>query len=691
MKKILLTVTTFIALSLTAQAQYWYIPHINAGQNPGNLNNDAEQPSPTGWATVQTTSATPVYSAIQPLPFTFNLNGTPFTQYIVSTSGVLTFTTASTGAPSSTSASLPDATIPDNSICVWGLAATGSNDAIISKTFGTAPNRQFWVQFNSFSCPVISGGFTYWSIVLEETTNKVYVVDQRSYNATLALSIGIQLNATTAYEVTGSPTLGSNATVTADPTPIDNSYYEFIPGVQPSVAVSLLSITPAANSQAGFGAVSSSNPITGTILNLGTSPITSFSASYNAGAGAVTTNITGVNIASFAQYTFTCTPSYIIPAPSAAIVNVYVDLAGDTDHSNDTLSTTITGYSFMPTHRVVFEEATGTWCGWCPRGAVFMDSMYIMNKATTVEIAVHNSDPMTNTAYDAGVSAAVTGYPSILVDRFVVDDPGNAFVQYAAHIGDFGMADLTCTSNFDQITRLATASVTAKMACTFANNNANNDYRLAVVFTEMGVTGTTAAYDQHDYYSSTSQNQPLTGAGHNWQLESDPVSHTKMVFDFVARTMIGGFTGLANSLPNSVVAGTTYNGAFTYTVPSTYNAANMKAHVLLIDAKNGIIYNGISSDMVLGMNTIEEGKQEFTVFPNPAENILSMRLKMHDADNAVTVSFINFLGQVVHTETIGRVVAGDNAFTFDVSNLPAGAYFVNVTTSKGTASTKFIK
>jgi hypothetical protein len=66
------------------------------------------------------------------------------------------------------------------SVCVWGLQMK-AGDNIISKTFGTAPNRQHWIQFNSCSEANLQSGWTYWSIVLEETSNKIYIVDQRTF------------------------------------------------------------------------------------------------------------------------------------------------------------------------------------------------------------------------------------------------------------------------------------------------------------------------------------------------------------------------------------------------------------------------------------------------------------------------------------------------------------------------------
>ncbi len=90
------TLVLIIALlfgSFINYAQYWQLPNISIGQNPSALNTDVEEPlaGVTGWTSIQAASATPVWSATQSLPFSFNFNGAPVTQYKVSTTGILTF------------------------------------------------------------------------------------------------------------------------------------------------------------------------------------------------------------------------------------------------------------------------------------------------------------------------------------------------------------------------------------------------------------------------------------------------------------------------------------------------------------------------------------------------------------------------------------------------------------------------
>jgi hypothetical protein len=167
-------ITLFLAgfAILGLQAQVFYITPTAAG-NPGNLNNDPENPVgqtlPSSWTTILTPSnSTPTWSANQTMPFSFEYDGNVVTQFKVSSSGVLTFDVVTTlSAPGYTNFVIPNAAVPDKSVLIWGLRGTGNNDNISTKVFGTAPNRQLWVYFSSYSFANSGNqGYAYFSIVL---------------------------------------------------------------------------------------------------------------------------------------------------------------------------------------------------------------------------------------------------------------------------------------------------------------------------------------------------------------------------------------------------------------------------------------------------------------------------------------------------------------------------------------------
>ncbi|MDZ7848819.1 MAG: hypothetical protein U5L96_19985 [Owenweeksia sp.] len=160
-----------VSTALFAQPSYYVLPTPDAGFNPGNLNGDAEQPNEPGWNQIMATTSTDMWSSAQSIPFTFQFNGTTQSSFVISNTGVLTFSPSPGTAPSATNLALPTTTIPDNSVCVWGLDLTGGNDNIRTKVFGTSPNRQMWIQFTSASAPELTGSFAMGLLVYRTRRN----------------------------------------------------------------------------------------------------------------------------------------------------------------------------------------------------------------------------------------------------------------------------------------------------------------------------------------------------------------------------------------------------------------------------------------------------------------------------------------------------------------------------------------
>ncbi len=443
MKKLIL-LTFFIAIGLIANAQYFYLPPVNTGSNPGGLNNDDEFPLGGGldasWTGIQGPSATPVWTSVQTIPFTFNFNGAPVTQYKVSTTGVLTFTTTATAVPGTGNAALPSASIPNNSIMAWGINGSGTNDNIAIKTFGSAPNRQHWIFFTSYSYPGL-GGWNYFSIVLEEGSDKVYIVDQRNNQpvASVNLTVGIQIDGTTAIQDVNSPNTHPNAqTSLADRS--DNWYWEFIPGTQAQY-----DLTVASNTMNSFLSIGGAPfDITGVLTNLGTATVTSFDLNYSINGGAaVTSNITGVNVPSIGNYSFTH-PTQWTPAVSQAYtVDIWAsNINGNNDENpgNDTLSTIIQVVDTVVPRFALHEVFTSSSCGPCNPGNANTNAIFAASNQTPVILKYQmswpgNGDPyytlegltrrtyygvnsVPNMAVDGGWNGNTNSYTNALLNQF---------------------------------------------------------------------------------------------------------------------------------------------------------------------------------------------------------------------------------------------------------------------------------
>ena len=672
MKKIITLLSLCLVISFAAKSQYYYYPHINAGQNPGNLNNDGEYPYHHGldasWDSIQGgVNSVAAWSLVQTIPFNFVFNGNTFTKYRVSTSGVLSFDTAFAIAPRYSPHSLiPSSRIPDNSILMWGLVVTGTNyNTIVTKTFGSAPNRQHWVVFNARAS---TGCYEFWGMVLEETTNKIYFVDMRNSKCTaINLTIGLQYNINSALQVFGSPSVTHKAGSSA--TSSDNSYYEFTPGSLPAVNAELSSV-----SNPSFGYQPTNIFLRGVITNYGNTPITDVTIKYKSGSTVYTDTKTGLNIQSYQPYNFTHLTALHIGSAVAYPLQVWIEVAGDVNQNDDSLHSHTSGMLFKPLKNIVFEEGTGTWCGWCPRGTVMMDWMRINHPDRAMLVTVHNADQMSFPEYDNGFTDLIAGFPSGFVSRKIIDvDPTTFPGYYDEQINDTVPCTVSVSTSFNQTSRLLTVDVSAHFMAALVG-----DFRFNAAVTEDGVTGTgdgsnatnNLDYDQENYYSGSTN--ILVGAGHNWNTETNPVPATRMIYDNVARAILGGFRGLVGSMPNYIPIDTILTHQFTYSVPARYQYDKMHVIGWVSNGATMEIYNANRVTNILGIHQEVSNAHHLLIYPNPSTGLVQVKSTEQGKLN-MKVTVLNSLGETV--------VAYDkldfsNVQLIDLSKQSNGLYFI---------------
>ena len=206
------------ASSATAQTYGWW-ESLNSG-NPGGVRTigDVSNTTSNGYSVLLAYNAgagasANVWSSPSTIPFSFSIAGTPVTKFCVNKNGLVTFDTTVAGTTVDTSLNsnktLPFAGLPNNTIAIWDNfnPALGSNDAVWVGTEGTAPNRQQWIVYHSYKIGTIS--FAYFAMVLEESTNNIYLVDM-NYASSVGITSftkGLQLSGTSAVQVTGSPNI----------------------------------------------------------------------------------------------------------------------------------------------------------------------------------------------------------------------------------------------------------------------------------------------------------------------------------------------------------------------------------------------------------------------------------------------------------------------------------------------------
>ena len=447
-----------------------------------------------------------------------------------------------------------------------------------------------------------------------------------------------------------------------------NNYNKFILGID-NIKVIELSDNDAELTSLDFAeytTIPSLIDITGTIKNLGGANINSMDITWSDGTNSYTDNLTGLNISSLSSYSFIHNTQLNVVTSGSQTIDITIDnINGTTDPNmnNNSLSQTVTTVSFIPTKRVVFEEAGGTWCPWCPQGIVAMETLEQNYPLTAIPIAVHNGDIMTNTLYDASLDMA--NYPSARIDRKIIasgspEVNATAFMQYYAdRINVFSPVELEADAIFSPSTRQITITLRGEFVIDLAG-----DYRFNAVILEDNV----GPYNQYNNFGGFQPPVIAPLSGTNFSTSPNPVSIT---FDHVARAILGGYDGISGSLPANISEGGTYTYEYTHSLPSNQNENNIKIVGMVIDFNTGEILNGIKVDLAQTTNTDEiYNKSNINVFPNPTKNIL------HIDGEYSSIKIYNILGELVLTTKSKK--------TIDISKLSNGIFNIHVLTDQGT-------
>ena len=566
--------------------------------------------------------------------------------------------------------------IPDKSVCIWGLAGKGTNDNVVMKIFGVSPNRQLWVEFTSFGYGAVASNgsnFTYWSIVLEETTNKIYIVDERTggYAATALVSAGIQVNATTAYTVAGSPNLAALAT-TANPTPADNSYYEFNFGTQPDYDLSVTDITTSPYLLGG------NNTITGTIKNLGLSTITSLTLVYQINGGSVVIdNVTGISIAPLTSYSFTHSIPWNQTIPGAYIVSCKAtNLNGtnaDQNTSNDSHSKTLNILYSIEQRIPFFEIFTSSTCPPCqPGNANFHSIVDTINQNEFVSLKYQQDFPGTGDPYTTveTVSRRSSYYAINSIPRMENDGgwDGNAnsftYALYQSAKAVPAAYKMNGTYTADTITKTYSAMV--RYSPLFPSTNVVLNAVIAERTTSMNVKSNGETQFFHVMKKMLpDENGTVLGSIALGTWDSVSVTYT---FNGNYRLPIDGQAA-------NVIDNTTENSVEEFSdliMMGWLQESNGSKQVL--QAGNFVLQTAT------GIYPMNKSINSIVVYPNPATDFTTVEISLSDVEN-ITIQLMDANGKKIEV----RQIDGKSGITksqFNVKGLAAGFYNIAISDSK---------
>jgi len=463
---------------------------------------------------------------------------------------------------------------------------------------------------------------------------------------------------------------------------IDDICYNYTPAILPNLNAKINSISSVG------GLAGQSRDISVDVFNFGINTITSFDVDFLYNGTTITENITGVNIPSVTGtiVNFT-TPINLIGGTNigTATVSNVNGLGQDDDPTDDALNTSISAIEPTPGKLIIGEEATGTWCGWCPRGAVALNEMDRDYPGYFQGIAVHQGDPMENTDYNSGLYGFHGGsYPSGVVNRVMSSpaiDPSDFEQEFLQKIVTPISATFTGTA-------VASGNVIDVEISTIVSSAISGNWTFACVLVEDSVTGSGGTWYQSNSYSANISLIDVDGS--DWMNLPNWVPDAQMIYRHVGREISPSFGGgaLASSTYN---AGDVFTTNFQFTADASWDINEM--HVVGMLLNNGVIDNAVSLAVSINNNPASvdniSSNVSLNIFPNPAVSTTTLLMTI-DTEKEVSVSVKSIEGKLIAKGNYGNMI-GSHSLTFDVSNFSKGIYIIEAQIGNELIVKKFIK
>ncbi len=424
-----------------------------------------------------------------------------------------------------------------------------------------------------------------------------------------------------------------------------------------------------------YGVVGESHVIAAELLNVGTETWNSVEASYSIDGGMpITETFDGLDVSSGNSFVAIFNENIMIEDFDDVNVQVEIlNINGEADENaqNNTGNGTVVAIEYRPERGVLVEEATGTWCQWCPRGHVMMERLMDDFPAANL-IAVHNDDPMADTDYDAALTGITGGgWPNGSVDRRANGiDPLDFETAVRILQDETSPIEVIVDAEILEDERMLNIEMVAKFLAP-----ATGDYRMAVMVVENEVTGTTPDYAQVNAYAGGG-----AGAMGGYEFLPNPVPASDMVYENVLRQSPTGFAGQEGSIPsNDIARNDQFKGNWTVSLPEEYNLDHIYVIGVVLDATTGAILNsGRQDEGLVSADNIVLTENAVNVFPNPFQDFINVRITLKETAD-VRVNISDMMGQTIASREYSNFI-GDQIIPYQTANLKAGMYLVSVET-----------
>ncbi len=222
---------------------------------------------------------------------------------------------------------------------------------------------------------------------------------------------------------------------------------------------------------------------------------------------------------------------------------------------------------FIPKRKVVIEDYTGTWCGYCPGVALAIDNVREVTSDVSV-VAIHKTasslpDPLDFPRIGElqEMFGVDNGFPKAQLNRTVPWPRPYEVGQVTAMAGNDSNVAIAINS------QLSGANLSVEVKVVYENGSTSGD-KLVVYLLESGVVA-----PQANYFNET--------PGHPYQGLGNPIEN--YVHNDALRNSLSNLFG--DPIPE-MTAFQEYTKNYTFTVPSDYVGENLSFVVMVVNADN---------------------------------------------------------------------------------------------------------
>lgn len=255
------------------------------------------------------------------------------------------------------------------------------------------------------------------------------------------------------------------------------------------------------------------------------------------------------------------------------------------------------------TRNNVIEEFTSTSCGWCPKGAVALDSLSKLGYITLANhIDYSYTDPMTVADNEEFIQSFASSFPSAAFNRYYVSDPyfaiGDASygfsAPYVVQVLDAAYpAEATVNLTADWADNDGT-QIKVNTAYTFDYDRDDANYAIAYILSEDGMVGNDSTWMQYNYFSYNAQYISYFSQFPGLSAWTSATRYVTTSYDHVVVGVWGSLNGMANSVDPLISKGYENTDTRTLDISSNtliQNKSKLKLTALLLNNNNYTIAN----------------------------------------------------------------------------------------------------